>query len=100
MATTGFWPIKGSLKKVVEYANNPDKTTDHKYLDQGLAQAIQYASNDEKTDQKMYVSGINCSKNHAYEDMLAVQKRFGLRGANVAELQGGRGHSGTGSRDR
>jgi hypothetical protein len=84
MATTGFWPIKGSLKKVVEYANNPDKTIDHKYLDQGLAQAIQYAGNDEKTDQKMYVSGINCTKNHAYEDMLAVQKRFGLRGANVA----------------
>ena len=84
MATTGFWPIKGSLKKVVEYANNPDKTIDHKYLDEGLAQAIQYAGNDEKTDQKMYVSGINCSKSHAYEDMLAVQKRFGLRGANIA----------------
>ena len=84
MATTGFWPVKGSLKEVIEYANNPDKTTDPKFLDEDLAQAVQYAANDDKTDQKMYVSGINCTRNHAYEDMLAVQKRFGLRGTNVA----------------
>ena len=84
MATTGFWPVKGSLKAVVEYANNPDKTTDPKFLDEDLARTVQYAANDDKTDRQMYVSGINCTRNHAYEDMLAVQKRFGLRGTNVA----------------
>ena len=84
MATTGFWPVKGSLKAVVDYANNPDKTTNPKYLNEDLARAVQYAANDDKTDRQMYVSGINCTKNHAYEDMLAVQKRFGLRGTNVA----------------
>ncbi len=84
MATTGFWPVKGSLKAVIEYADNPDKTTEKKYLDSDLAKVVQYASNDAKTDKKMYVSGIHCTKNHAYEDMLAVQKRFGLRGSNVA----------------
>ena len=26
VATTGFWPVKGSLKDVVNYADNPDKT--------------------------------------------------------------------------
>lgn len=33
MATTGFWPVKSSLKDVVKYAENPDKTTNPKYLD-------------------------------------------------------------------
>ena len=84
MATTGFWPVKGSLKAVIEYADNPDKTTEKKYLDSDLARVVQYAANDAKTDRKMYVSGIHCTKDHAYEDMLAVQKRFGLRGSNVA----------------
>ena len=84
MATTGFWPVKGSLKAVIEYADNPDKTTEKKYLDSDLAKVVQYAANDAKTDKKMYVSGIHCTKDHAYEDMLAVQKRFGLRGSNVA----------------
>ncbi len=31
MATTAFWPVKGSLKAVIDYAANPDKTTDPKY---------------------------------------------------------------------
>ena len=84
MATTGFWPVKGSLQAVIEYADNPDKTTEKKYLDEDLARVVNYAGNDQKTDRKMYVSGIHCSKDHAYEDMLAVQKRFGLRGSNVA----------------
>ena len=84
MATTGFWPVKGSLKKVLSYADNPDKTTDRKYLDDDLAQVLRYAQNDEKTDRRMYVSGINCSADHAYEDMMATKRRFGKLGGNVA----------------
>ena len=84
MATTGFWPVKGSLKKVLDYADNPDKTTDRKYLDDDLAQVLRYAQNEEKTDQKMYVSGVNCSADHAYEDMMATKRRFGKLGGNVA----------------
>ena len=34
MATTGFWPVRGKLKKVLDYADNPDKTTERKYLNQ------------------------------------------------------------------
>ena len=84
MATTGFWPVKGSLKKVLDYADNPDKTTDRKHLDDDLAQVLRYAQNEEKTDQKMYVSGVNCSADHAYEDMMATKRRFGKLGGNVA----------------
>ena len=50
MATTGFWPIKGRLKDAIDYAENPDKTTDRKYLDEDLYSALRYAANDEKTD--------------------------------------------------
>lgn len=84
MATTGFWPVKGRLKEVIDYANNPDKTTAKEYLDEDLYATIRYVENDDKTDQTMYVSGINCSKHNAYNEMIAVKRRFGERGKNIA----------------
>lgn len=84
MATTGLWPIKSSLRNVLDYAANPDKTTDKSYLDNDLAAVIEYASADEKTDKKMYVSGINCIPPLALETMNGTKKRFGKEGGNVA----------------
>ena len=84
MATTGFWPIKGRLKDAIDYAENPDKTTDSKYLDKDLYSALRYAANDEKTDKKMYVSAINCPKQLAYETMMDTKRRYGKLGGNVA----------------
>jgi len=84
MATTGFWPIKGRLKDAIDYAQNPDKTTDRKYLDDDLYSALRYAANDEKTDKKMYVSAINCPKQLAYETMMDTKRRYGKLGGNVA----------------
>lgn len=84
MATTGFWPVKGRLKEVIDYANNPDKTTAKEYLDEDLYAAIRYVENDDKTDQTMFVLGINCSKHNAYNEMIAVKRRFGERGKNIA----------------
>ncbi len=84
MATTGFWPVKGRLKDVLYYAENPDKTTNPEYLDSDLYAALQYAENSDKTDQQLFVSGINCSKNLAYSQMLAVKGKFGERGNVVA----------------
>ena len=83
MATTGLWPIKGNLKTVIDYADNPDKTTLEKYLDTDLYAALRYTENDDKTDQKMFVTGINCSKHTAYEQMVATKHRFGKLGGNV-----------------
>ena len=83
MAVTGFWPIYKNLKATLDYADNPDKTTAREYLDDDLYAALFYAENDKKTDRKMYVSGINCSKQNAYAEMVAVQRRFGLRGKVV-----------------
>ena len=84
MATTGFWPVRVRLKEVIDYANNPDKTTAKEYFDEDLYTAIRYVENDDKTDQTMYVSGINCSKYNAYNEMIAVKHRFGERGKNIA----------------
>ena len=84
MATTGFWPVRGKLKKVLDYADNPDKTTERKYLDEDLYQALRYTEQDEKTDEKKYVSGVNCSATFAYREMVAVKRRFGERGNVIA----------------
>lgn len=83
MAVTGFWPIYKNLKATLDYADNPDKTTAREYLDDDLYAALSYAENDNKTDRKMYVGGINCSKQNAYAEMIAVQRRFGIRGKVV-----------------
>jgi hypothetical protein len=84
MATTGFWPVKNSLKEVIEYARNPDKTTDPRYLDKDLLNTLQYAANEEKTDERLFVSGINCGAKRAYSRMMATKQRFGKLGGNVA----------------
>ena len=44
MATTGFWPVKNRLKEVIDYARNPDKTTDKKFLDEDLYAALRYTT--------------------------------------------------------
>ncbi len=84
MATTGFWPVKASLKDVIKYAENPDKTTNQKYLDDDLAVALKYVANDDKTDKQLFVSGINCPTARAYEQMTATKRRYGKTGGNVA----------------
>ena len=69
---------------MLDYADNPDKTTPQRYLDSDLYDTLKYAANDAKTDRTMFVGGINCSKQNAHGEMVAVQKRFGNRGSVVA----------------
>ncbi len=83
MAVTGFWPVYKNLKATLDYADNPDKTTPKEYLDDDLYAALRYAGNDRKTDRQLYVAGVNCSRQNAFAEMTAVQRRFGLRGKVV-----------------
>ena len=76
MATTGFWPVRGKLKDIIDYAENPDKTTAKEYLDDDLYDALRYVENDDKTDKKMYVTSLNCSKSAAYEQMMAIKRKY------------------------
>ena len=84
MATTGFWPVRGKLRDIIDYAENPDKTTAKEYLDDDLYDALRYVENDDKTDKKMFVTALNCSKSAAYEQMMAVKRKYGERGKVVA----------------
>ena len=87
MATTKIWTIKDSLSRVVKYAENPEKT-----IFSELKQVLKYAENDEKTitndnknnEKTMYVTGVNCNKETACEEMIAVQKRFDKITGNIA----------------
>lgn len=82
MATTKIWPIRDNLKRVVEYAANPEKTKS-----QALAQALHYAANPDKTEAQeraCFVTGINCRANNAMAEMRAVKEHFGKTGGNVA----------------
>ena len=84
MATTGFWPVKGRLKDVIDYAENPDKTIDRKYLDEDLYRTLEYAAKAEKTDQRMYVTALNCPLETACRSMMETKRRFGKLKGNVA----------------
>ena len=82
MAVTKIWTIKDSLQRVLDYAANPDKT---EY--DTLAQTLHYAENDAKTklnESVQLVTGIHCRADHAWEDMRAVQERFGKTDGVVA----------------
>ena len=84
MAVTGFWPVKGSLKELIDYADNPEKTKGPEAGENDLQAAIRYVENGEKTEQRLFIAGINCTRDHAYEEMTAVQKHFGNRGKVIA----------------
>ena len=84
MATTGFWPVKSRLKEVIDYAENPDKTIDKKYVDSDLFAALQYAADDKKTDERMYVSGINCNAKRAYAGADNIRRTM-AKGAGTSQ---------------
>ena len=83
MAVTKIWPVKDSLARVVDYTQNPDKTI---YSD--LQNVLHYAANGEKTveggERAMFVTGVNCNRDTAFQEMQAVKERFGKTGGNVA----------------
>lgn len=76
MATTSLWKVSGSLKKVLDYAENPDKTS--------LKNVIDYASDKDKTDDELFVTGINCEVERAYEMMSETKRQFGKKDKVVA----------------
>lgn len=84
MATVGLWPVKNRLREVIEYAENPCKTMSKEYLDDELSAVLEYAEKDGKTDRRLFVAGINCPKQRAYEAMMAVKRRYGKTGGIVA----------------
>ncbi|WP_248929883.1 relaxase/mobilization nuclease domain-containing protein [Paenibacillus hamazuiensis] len=77
MATTAIWDVTDRLKRVIDYAINPDKTAqDRAEKNEGLRQVLEYAKADVKTERQLYVSGINCDPLTAYEQMQRTKRQF------------------------
>ena len=83
MAITGFWPIKDSISRVIDYAINPEKTIAPEDMTDDLKKVLRYTSDPGKTDKLMYVSALNCPWQQAYEWMTATKKRYGKLGGNT-----------------
>lgn len=78
MATTKFWAIKGTgknLQCVMDYIKNPEKTIPSGAKDV-LKTVMQYAVNEDKTEHSMYVSGVNCSTDNAYNEFMFTKQQF------------------------
>ena len=62
MAVSKLWEVKYNLSYVLDYAGNPEKTTNPNYTEeqyQALSDVISYAKNEEKTEKQLFVDGIN-----------------------------------------
>lgn len=74
MAVTAIWPIKGRIDGVINYARNPEKTTEKAMADVAAMHAVknvmEYTANDIKTEQRKYVTGINCSEETAVSEFM------------------------------
>ena len=75
MATTKIWPVRDSLKRVVDYASNPEKTSEDDLTTSDTTAGSEKAC---------YVTGVNCSADTALEEMINTQTLFGKTGGNVA----------------
>ena len=77
MATTKIWAIKGSLRSLVDYVDNPTKTMsvqDDSMRD--LFNVMDYATSSDKTEQKLFVSGVNCLPEIAIQQMIMTKRQF------------------------
>lgn len=82
MATTSIWPISGDLSNVIKYISNEDKTVLVSPVNysqgelQSLKDVMDYAANPDKTESQKFVTGINCEPSIARQQMLITKKRF------------------------
>ena len=86
MATTSIWAVKVRMDTVIDYIENPEKTTKRPELEQEalaarrtIGDVINYAADEDKTDQMMYVTGINCHPDTALADFTIVKKTLAQR---------------------
>lgn len=104
MAITKIWALHSSLKAAVQYIKNTEKTvledlksriadssdfispafndnTDIQIAN--LSKALSYIAKDNKTEEKRLVSGINCTADHALDEMNKEKDFYGKHGGVV-----------------
>lgn len=79
MAVTNMWAVKGSVSSVVDYIENPEKTTPR-----DMQQVMSYITGADKTEQMMYVTGINCEPEIAAKQFTQTKQLWGKEGGRVA----------------
>ena len=85
MAVTKIWRVRGSVGKVIDYADNPEKTASGSVDEiSGLEEVLRYADDDVKTEKHFYTTGINCDREYATEEFQLVKDRFCKQGGIVA----------------
>ena len=67
MATTKLWHIKGRLKDLLAYVENPEKTMAEKPDLQPLWDVLSYVQRPAATEQGEYVTAVNCLKEIALQ---------------------------------
>lgn len=87
MAVTSIWPIKGRVDRVINYARNPEKTTEGSYGELASLHAIdnvvEYAADDMKTERRSYVSCLNCREDTAAAQFMETKRLWGKLGGRV-----------------
>ncbi len=84
MATTKLWHIKGRLKDLLAYVENPEKTMAEKPDLQPLWDVLSYVQRRTATEQGEYVTAVNCLKEIALQQMIETKKRFGKEDKYIA----------------
>ncbi len=85
MATTKIWAIKDSVKRVIDYTCNPKKTE----ISDDLWAVLHYSMNPNKVvtryeETTAFVSGVGCSTENAYQEMMQIKHLFGKTMGNQA----------------
>jgi hypothetical protein len=88
MAVTSIWPIKGRIDTVINYARNPEKTTEttHRSLSalHEIEGVIEYAADDMKTETRAYVTCLNLqSEETAAKEFMETKRLMQNEGGRV-----------------
>ncbi len=84
MAVTSLWHIKGSLKDLIIYVENPEKTVSKTDDMNDFYNVFSYVKNPNKTENETFVTSINCLKEIALEQMIEVKKQYGKTDGYIA----------------
>ena len=79
MAVTKLWSVTHSLKHVIDYANDPEKTSIKNFSEeqyQALADVLTYAKDEEKTEKVFYAQGVNCNVTYARDEFVYVKDLY------------------------
>ena len=79
MAVTNMWPIKGKVSTLVNYIENPEKTSA-----QNVKNVLSYIEDDNKTEKMLYVTGINCEPAIAAKQFNQTKQIWGKEGGRAA----------------